>query len=79
MTKALIWIIKVYQKTPISNHFHCKYYPTCSSYSIESFETYGFFKGFLMTIKRVLKCNPFSKGGIDLVKKENYEKNNIND
>ena len=39
--------------------------PTCSEYAIEAFEKYGFFKGLYLSVKRVLRCNPFSKGGYD--------------
>ena len=48
----------------------CRYFPTCSDYSIEAFKTYGFLKGFYLSIKRVLSCHPFNKGGIDPIKKE---------
>jgi hypothetical protein len=45
----------------------CRFYPTCSSYSIEAFEKYGFAKGMYLSLKRILKCNPFFKGGYDPV------------
>jgi hypothetical protein len=45
----------------------CRFYPTCSSYSIEAFEKYGFIKGLYLSVKRILKCNPFFKGGYDPV------------
>ena len=57
----------MYQKMPLHSHSRCKYYPTCSNYAIESIEKYGSLKGSFLMIKRILKCNPFSKGGIDLV------------
>lgn len=77
MKKVLICMIKWYQKIPGSFHQNCKYIPTCSNYGIEALEKYGFFKGSYLTIKRILKCNPFSKGGIDLVpeRKCKVEKN----
>lgn len=43
----------------------CIFIPTCSQYSLEAFEKYGFFKGGFLTIKRILRCHPFSKGGYD--------------
>tara|TARA_Y100001958_G_scaffold8475_1_gene5209 strand:+ start:990 stop:1229 length:240 start_codon:yes stop_codon:yes gene_type:complete len=49
----------------------CRYFPTCSDYSVEAFKTYGFLKGFYMSIIRVLSCNPFKEGGIDPVVKKN--------
>lgn len=69
MRRVLINIIKLYQKIPISWHGYCKFYPTCSNYAIEAIETYGAFKGSLLSIWRILRCNPLSKGGYDPVKK----------
>lgn len=43
----------------------CKYIPTCSTYAYQAIEKYGFFKGGLKAAWRVLRCNPFSKGGYD--------------
>ncbi len=72
MKNLLIKLIKYYQKLPISTHANCKYIPTCSNYALSVINDYGSFKGSLLTIKRIVKCNPFSKGGIDLPpKKEN--------
>lgn len=73
MKKLLIKIIKIYQNTPLKSHSNCKYIPTCSEYGIIAIERYGSLKGSLLTIKRILKCNPFSKGGIDLVP-QNHKK-----
>lgn len=67
MKKLLIALIKLYQKVPGPWHNACKYYPTCSNYAIEALEKHGFFKGNLLIIKRIFKCNPFSKGGYDPV------------
>lgn len=50
----------------IKNGATCRFYPTCSDYSKQSFIKYGFLKGFLKTIKRIAKCHPWSKGGIDI-------------
>ncbi len=69
MTKLMIKIIKWYQKLPLSSHSKCKYFPTCSNYSIGVYQEFGFFKGTFYTIKRILKCNPFSKGGYDPIPK----------
>lgn len=68
MKRPLIWLITLYKKS-ISPHKppSCKYIPSCSSYGIEAIERFGAFKGGLMTIWRVLRCNPFSKGGYDPV------------
>ena len=72
MKKIMISIIKFYKKH-ISIFFEksgvkCKFYPTCSEYAIQAYEKYGFIKGTFLSIKRILKCNPFSKGGYDPLK-----------
>ncbi|MCH7954443.1 MAG: membrane protein insertion efficiency factor YidD [Candidatus Marinimicrobia bacterium] len=46
---------------------NCRFYPSCSTYSIEAVEKYGAIKGGFMSIKRVSKCHPFHSGGVDLV------------
>ena len=66
MKKILISLIRAYQKIPFSSHSHCKYIPTCSNYAITVINDFGAIKGSFLTIKRIIKCNPFSKGGIDL-------------
>ena len=52
----------------------CRYLPTCSEYSIEALKTYGFFKGLLLSLKRILSCHPIKFGGggegFDPVKKK---------
>jgi len=70
-TLITIKLIKVY-KFFISPLFgnSCRYLPTCSEYSIEALETYGFFKGIFLSLKRILSCHPWSNGGFDPVKKE---------
>ncbi len=45
----------------------CKYYPTCSSYGLEAFQRHNFFYASWLTVWRILRCNPFSKGGYDPV------------
>jgi len=72
MKRTLIFLIKLYQKIPLPTHSYCKFIPTCSNYGIEAINTYGSIKGTYLTIKRILRCNPLSKGGFDPVpKKEN--------
>lgn len=67
MKRFSIFLIKKYQNLSISSHFCCKYIPTCSNYAIEAINTYGFFKGWFLSIKRIIRCNPFCKGGFDPV------------
>ena len=72
MKKILLFLIKIYQKyiSPITSHYSikCKYFPTCSEYTKQAIEKYGAFYGSFLGIKRILKCNPFSKGGYDPLK-----------
>ena len=48
----------------------CRYYPTCSEYSIESLKTHGLFKGLFLSFKRILSCHPWNNGGFDPVEKQ---------
>lgn len=68
MKKFLIAGIRFYQKyiSPMK-HTKCPYYPTCSQYGLEAIEKYGVFKGGGLAVWRILRCNPFSKGGYDPV------------
>lgn len=68
MKKIAIKFILIYKKyiSPIKGST-CPYYPSCSSYGLEAIEKYGIGKGGLLTIWRILRCNPFSKGGYDPV------------
>ena len=72
MRNILIKIIKFYQKciSPYFGHvgIYCKYEPTCSEYTRQAIEKYGSIKGVFLGIKRILRCNPFSKGGYDPLK-----------
>ncbi|MGY8968059.1 MAG: membrane protein insertion efficiency factor YidD [Flavobacteriales bacterium] len=45
----------------------CRHTPTCSQYGLEAFEKHGLFKGFYLTLKRILSCHPWTKGGYDPV------------
>lgn len=67
--KLIIWIVKGYQIF-ISPFFppSCRFYPTCSEYSIQAFKIYSFPKAFFLTGWRILRCNPFNKGGYDPIK-----------
>ncbi|MBN1347881.1 membrane protein insertion efficiency factor YidD [candidate division KSB1 bacterium] len=69
MKNSLLLAIKGYQKI-ISPLFppSCRFYPTCSQYSMEAIEKYGIIKGFCLSIWRILRCNPLHPGGFDPVK-----------
>jgi putative membrane protein insertion efficiency factor len=64
----LIAIIKFYKYfiSPLLGS-NCRFYPSCSSYSLEALQSHGFIIGSYLTFKRLLKCHPFHEGGIDPV------------
>ena len=74
-TYILVKLITLYKYlvSPLIGH-SCRYFPTCSEYSIEALKTYGFFKGFSLIIKRILSCHPWSNGGFDPVRKVKVKK-----
>lgn len=64
--QGLIWVYKTCI-SPLLPHA-CKFTPTCSTYTSESIQEWGFLKGSILGIKRIFRCNPFAKGGLDPVK-----------
>lgn len=68
LSKLMIGLIKLYQVTfsPYIGRA-CRYTPTCSNYGIEAIQKHGPFKGFWLTLKRVLSCNPWGGSGYDPV------------
>lgn len=75
--RFVIKIIKIYQRIfsfdhgPLSffyPHGFCRFRPTCSDYTIDAIQKYGIIKGGLKALWRVLRCNPWNKGGVDPVK-----------
>ncbi len=74
MKNMLIAAIRFYQRF-ISPHkgMSCPYIPSCSNYGLESIVKYGAFFGIGLTAWRILRCNPFSKGGVDYVPDEIFK------
>ncbi len=68
MKKKLIRLIRLYQRyiSPVKST-RCPYFPTCSCYGLEAVEKYGAVKGGVLAVWRILRCNPFSRGGYDPV------------
>ncbi|MBQ8076929.1 MAG: membrane protein insertion efficiency factor YidD [Eubacterium sp.] len=69
LKKAVVFLIRTYQLTlsPRFSHGACRYTPTCSQYALEAVEIHGVFKGSLLAIRRIMRCNPLFKGGYDPV------------
>ena len=69
MKKILIFIINIYKKyiSPIVPP-SCRFYPTCSVYAVQAIDKHGVLKGSMKAIYRILRCNPFNKGGYDPVR-----------
>ncbi|WP_232334392.1 membrane protein insertion efficiency factor YidD [Oceanobacillus sp. AG] len=68
MKYIFIGLVRFYQLaispyTPAS----CRFYPTCSSYSLEAFKRFGALKGLYLSVKRISKCHPLHPGGVDYV------------
>lgn len=75
--QPLLLLIRLYQKTLSPDHGllkiffpygYCKYQPSCSEYGYQAIERYGLFRGVPLMLWRILRCNPFSKGGEDQIK-----------
>jgi putative membrane protein insertion efficiency factor len=68
MKKIIISTIKWYKKAISPYKIRsCRFSPTCSEYAVEAFEKYGVLRGATLSAWRILRCNPFSKGGYDPV------------
>lgn len=69
MKKIMIACVRFYQKylSCLKGYSTCIYFPTCSQYAIEAIEKYGALKGGALAVRRILRCNPFAKGGYDPV------------
>jgi len=65
LKELFISIIKGYQKLSAFKRPTCRFYPSCSNYSIEALQKYGVIKGGWLTIRRIAKCHPFHPGGYD--------------
>ena len=69
LSRTMISLIRLYQKhiSPRKRHAQCCYIPTCSQYAVEAIEKYGAIRGGMLALWRIIRCNPFSKGGYDPV------------
>ncbi|MFH1519863.1 MAG: membrane protein insertion efficiency factor YidD [Candidatus Omnitrophota bacterium] len=68
MRKVVLFFLRLYRSVSGVFPGRCIYFPTCSQYSQQAFLHYPFFKALKLSLIRLLRCNPFAKGGIDLLK-----------
>ena len=73
MKHIMIWLIRLYKKyiSPLKPPC-CRFTPTCSAYALEAFQKRGFFAGFILMTWRILRCNPFGRGGYDPVPEKGF-------
>lgn len=74
MKHVIIFFIKIYKKIPTPWHNSCRHIPTCSTYAITALERHGVIKGSYLSIKRILRCNPFGTYGYDPVPNKEIKK-----
>ena len=65
MASGAVWVY-IYCISPMLPHV-CRFTPSCAVYAVEAISSFGFFKGVWLGIKRVFRCNPKTKGGLDSV------------
>jgi len=68
MKNIVLFLIRCYQVliSPLLGR-HCRFYPSCSTYTYEAIKKHGLLKGIFLGGKRLLKCHPFHPGGVDLI------------
>ncbi len=73
MKYIFIYLIRLYKRwiSPLKPP-SCRFTPTCSAYALEAFQTRGVIVGFILTVYRILRCNPFGRGGYDPVPKKGF-------
>lgn len=69
MKRILMKSVRLYRRyiSPLKGHSTCRFIPTCSEYALKALEMHGALKGTALTVWRILRCNPFCKGGFDPV------------
>ncbi|MBE6708326.1 MAG: membrane protein insertion efficiency factor YidD [Ruminococcaceae bacterium] len=69
ISRFFVLLIRLYRKylSPLKGQPSCRFTPTCSEYAIKAFTEWGAIIGLFLTVWRILRCNPFSKGGYDPV------------
>lgn len=77
--KIVIKLIRFYQLvlSPYKGRSYCNYVPSCSQYAVEAIDMYGIILGGWLAFKRILRCNPFHKGGFDPVPIGKYKRKRL--
>ncbi len=65
--RAAVAVLAAYQGAASGRISPCRFYPSCSNYAIEAFTLHGFWRGLLLTARRLVRCRPFGPHGVDLV------------
>ncbi|MBM4152873.1 MAG: membrane protein insertion efficiency factor YidD [Kiritimatiellaceae bacterium] len=77
MKQLLIGLVRIYQKTiSYVTPARCRFYPTCSHYTIEAIEKHGIVSGLWLSFRRICRCHPWNPGGLDPVPDTQRKKNN---
>ena len=66
-TRAALQLLRGYQAASSGHVSRCRFYPSCSNYAMEAFAEHGFWRGFSLTARRLLRCRPLGPHGVDLV------------
>jgi putative membrane protein insertion efficiency factor len=64
---SILVLIKSYQMTRVFRPSCCRFYPSCSDYSVQAIKKHGVFKGLILTVGRLIKCHPWYQEGVDSI------------
>ena len=79
MNKIMVKLINLYKIKTQNSNPTCRYHPSCSTYSLNAYKKHNFFYASILSFWRILRCNPFSKGGYDPVPKTRKERKEENE
>lgn len=68
LARALLVVLRLYQRTVLFRSPRCRFHPTCSQYAVDSVRVHGAFRGIGYAVARIARCHPWHPGGIDPVK-----------